>query len=85
MGWKWRRSDILTAMLGMLELRCFLSCVVLFVAALIGVRASVLSTMNGFSVMQLFICQYFNLWTLLNYTSHSLIKFYILLIIWCFK
>ena len=48
-------------MLGMLELRYFLSCVVLFVAALIGVRAPVLSTMNGFSAMQLLICQYFNL------------------------
>ena len=48
-------------MLGMLELHYFLSCVVLFVAALIGVRAPVLSTVNGFSVMQLFISQYFNL------------------------
>ena len=36
-------------MLEMLELRYFLSCVGLFVAALIGVQAPVLSTMNGFS------------------------------------
>ena len=55
--------DILTACnyVGDVGTTLFLSCVVLFVAALIGVRAPVLSTMNGFSVMQLFICQYFNL------------------------
>ena len=39
----------------------FLSCVGLFVAALIEVQAPVLSIMNGLGVMQLFICQYFNL------------------------